>query len=347
MLPEDVLTRAGKNITDFNGSGQSVMEMSHRSKVFLEIFNETKASLREVLSVPDTHEILFLQGGATLQFAAVPFNLTAKKRRADYAITGNFSNLAYKEAQKFAFCNVAWDTSDKNHTYIPTQEQLRLDPGAAYFYYCANNTIYGTEWQYTPQTEVPLVADMSSNILTKNIDFSKYDVVFAGAQKNMAPAGVTCVIVNKAAAGHALDGTPVMLDYGTMVKSDSMHNTPPCWSIYILGEVLKWVKEQGGIAGMEQLKKARAGLLYDFIDNSRLFRSPVNPADRSPMNVVFVTGDAELDKKFVKEAESKGLVNIAGHRSVGGMRASMYNAMPIEGAKTLVEFMKEFEKANV
>jgi phosphoserine aminotransferase len=314
----------------------------------MEIFEETKSDFKSVLGVPDTHEVLFLQGGATMQFSAIPMNLTAQKRKADYAITGNFSNLSYKEAQKFAYCSIAANREEKNHTYIPTQKELKLDPGAAYFYYCANNTIYGTEWQYTPETaNVPLVSDMSSNILSRPVDVSRYGVIFAGAQKNMAPAGVTVVVIRKDLAGNALDGTPVMLDYGTMIKGDSMYNTPPCWCIYMLGLTLKWVTKQGGIAAMEQLKKERSSLVYDYIDNSKLFGNPVRRDDRSGMNLVFVTGNADLDKKFIKEAAGKDLVNLAGHRSVGGMRASMYNAMPVEGAKALVEFMKEFERTNV
>jgi phosphoserine aminotransferase len=343
MLPEAVLEQAGAQITNFQDSGQSVMEMSHRSKVFAEIFDETKANLRAALNVPKTHEILFLQGGATMQFAAVPMNLTAgDRRRADYAITGSFSNLAYKEAQKFAFCNKACSSEDSNFSYIPEQSQLKLDPGVAYFYYCANNTIYGSEWPYVPETAVPLVSDMSSNILTREVDFDRHAVVFAGAQKNMAPAGVTVVIVRKDLP-KALDGTPVMLDYQTMIKSDSMHNTPPCWSIYILGLTLKWMIRNGGIEGMAQLKQQRSSLVYDFIDNSDLFSGTVRRSDRSGMNITFTTGDESLDRKFVSDAESAGLVNLAGHRSVGGMRASMYNAMPIEGAAALVAFMKRFE----
>jgi phosphoserine aminotransferase len=345
MLPKEALSAAGADILDYKGSGQSVMEMSHRSKVFIDIFEETKQSIIDLLKIPDTHETLFLQGGATTQFAAVPLNLIGGTGVADYAVTGNFSGLAYKEAQKYGKINLAGTSENTKFTYIPKQNALTLDPGAGYFHYCANNTIYGSEWKYIPDTgKVPLVADMSSNMLTREVDVSRYAVIYAGAQKNMAPAGVTLVIVRKDLAGKALPYTPAMLDYATLIKGDSMHNTPPCWSIYLMGLVAKWVKDNGGIAGMEQLKRERSELLYDFLDNSDLFSNPVNPKDRSYMNIPFVTGDPETDKKFVKEAEAKGLVNLAGHRKVGGMRASMYNAMPVEGAKALVEFMKDFER---
>jgi len=347
MLPLTALEQAGAEITNYKNSGQSVMEMSHRSKVFAEIFAETKSLFCELMSVPDTHEILFLQGGATTQFAAVPLNLLSRTGKADYAITGNFANLAYKEAKKYGQVNVAANSEDRNHTYIPEQTALSLDPNASYFYYCANNTIYGTEWHYVPNSgTVPLVADMSSNILTQPVNVAQYGVIFAGAQKNMAPAGVTVVIIRKDLVGKSFECTPTMLDYAAMIKGDSMYNTPPCWCIYMLGLTLKWVKEQGGIDAMVQLKTERSNLLYDFLDNSRMFKNPVEFGDRSFMNVTFVTGNKDLDTQFVKEAEQQGLVNLGGHRKVGGMRASMYNAMPIEGAKALVDFMKKFEKAN-
>jgi phosphoserine aminotransferase len=348
MLPEEVLAQAGNEILDCKGSGQSVMEMSHRSKSFIEIFEETKADFKELLNVPDTHEVLFLQGGASGQFSAVPLNLIGATGKADYAITGNFSNLAYKEAKKFGGISVAASSADANHTFIPAQSDLKINHDASYFYYCANNTIYGTEWQYIPETgSVPLVSDMSSNIMSRAVDVGKYGVIFAGAQKNMAPAGVTVVIVRKDLSGHALPGTPVVFDYATMIEKDSMYNTPPCWCVYILGKVLKWVKANGGVSGMEELKMIRSGMVYDYLDNSKLFKAAARREARSGMNVTFVTGNADLDKQFAAEASEKGLVNLSGHRSVGGMRASMYNAMPIEGAKALVEFMKEFERANV
>lgn len=344
MLPLEVLETAASELVCFGDSGMSVMEMSHRSKVFIDIFEETKENFKEILKVPDDYEILFLQGGGSLQFSMAAMNLISRTGKADYAITGNFSNLAYKEGQKYGKCRIAASSADKNHTYIPKQDELSLDPEASYFYYCDNNTIYGTEWKYVPDTgSVPLVCDMSSNILTKPVDVSKFGIIFAGAQKNMAPAGVTVSIVKKDLAGHELPYTPVMLSYATMIKGDSMYNTPPCYSIYILGLTLKWLKKLGGIEAMEKIKRERASILYNYLDESKLFVSPVRPEDRSDMNVPFVTGDKELDAEFVKEAAAAGFVNIAGHRSVGGMRASIYNAMPIEGVQKLVEFMKGFE----
>jgi phosphoserine aminotransferase len=347
MLPVECLNQAGSEITNFGGSGMSVMEMSHRSKIFLSIFEETKENFKKVLNIPDNYSILFLQGGATLQFAMAPMNLMPRTGKADYAITGNFSNLAYKEAKKYGTCNIAASSEDKTHTYIPKQQALKLDPEASYFYYCANNTIYGTEWKYVPDTgDVPIVCDMSSNILSRPVDVSKYGVIFAGAQKNMAPAGLTVVIVRNDLLGGEFPYTPVMMSYATMANKDSMHNTPPCYNIYILGLVLKWIQKQGGVEAMEQIKNTRSAILYDFLYNSKLFKSPVVPEDRSGMNVVFVTGDKELDAKFVSEATKAGFVNLAGHRSVGGMRASIYNAMPVEGVSKLVEFMKDFERKN-
>lgn len=344
MLPIEVLEQAREEILNFGGSGMSVMEMSHRSKAFISIFEETKANFRRLLNIPETHEILFLQGGGTLQFAMAPMNLIPATGKADYCITGNFSNLAYKEAKKYGDIAVAASSEDRNHTYIPAQSELKIREDASYLYYCANNTIYGTEWKYVPESPVPLVCDMSSNILTKAVDFSKYSVVFAGAQKNMGPAGVTVVIVKKDVVGKAFPYTPVMLDYAAMIKGDSMHNTPPCWSIYILGLVLKWMDTIGGVAGMEKIKADKAKILYDTIDTSSLFKGCAEKEARSDMNVTFVTGDENLDKKFIKEAEAAGFVNVGGHRSVGGMRASIYNAMPVEGIKALADFMKEFER---
>ncbi len=345
VLPESVLKKAQAELMNYRGSGMSVMEMSHRSALYADIFAETKARFRAALSVPDTHEILFLQGGATLQFAAIPMNLL-EGGAADYAVTGNFSGKAAKEAEKYGAVRIAADTSDTGHDRIPAQHELRLSDDAKYFYYCANNTIYGTEWQYTPQAPagVPLVADMSSDILTRYIDWDKYAVVFAGAQKNMAPAGVTAVFINTAYAGKALPITPVMLDYAAMLKGDSMHNTPPCWCIYMMGLMLKWVEAQGGIPGMEKLKKERSALLYDVLDSSSLFKGCAEKGSRSYMNVTFVTGDPELDKRFIAGAKERGIENIGGHRSVGGMRASIYNSMPVEGVKALADYMREFEK---
>ncbi len=347
MLPIEVLEQAKAEITNFGGSGTSVMEMSHRSKAFISIFEETKANMRRMLNVPETHEILFLQGGGTLQFAMAPMNLIPRTGKADYCLTGNFANLAFKEAKKYGDISVAASSEDRKFAYIPPQSELKIREDASYLYYCSNNTIEGTEWKYVPDSPAPLVCDMSSNILTQPIDFPKYDVVFAGAQKNMAPAGLTVVFVNKACAGRAFPFTPVMLDYAAMIKGDSMHNTPPCWPIYILGLVLKWMDTLGGLEGMQKIKASKAKVLYDAIDSSSLFKGCADKEARSDMNVTFSTGSEELDKKFVKEAEAEGFVNVGGHRSVGGMRASIYNAMPIEGVRALADFMREFERARV
>lgn len=347
MLPLEVLERAGTEITNYQGSGMSVMEMSHRSKVFQKIFDDTQAKFRKLLNVPEGYKILFLQGGASTQFSAAPLNLIGRTGRADYAVTGNFSNLAYKEAKKYGTISLAASSADRNHTYIPAQDQLKLDVAASYFYYCANNTIYGTEWQYVPETDgVPLVCDMSSDILSRPVDVSKYGVIFAGAQKNMAPAGLTAVIVKEELAGQELPYTPLMLGYKTMIEKDSMYNTPPCWCIYILGLVLDWLEEQGGVPGMEKIKHGKAQMLYDVIDGSRLFGCPVEQGSRSDMNVTFRSVSEELDAKFVAEATAAGFTNLKGHRSVGGMRASIYNAMPREGVEKLVDFIKAFDGNN-
>ena len=347
MLPLSALERAGSEILNYRGSGMSVMEMSHRSKVFQGIFDETQEKLRRLLQIPDGYKALFLQTGATGQFAMVPLNLIGKTGKADYAVTGNFSNLAAKEAMKYGEVHIAADTSDKNHTYIPKQEDLSLSQDASYFYYCANNTIYGTEWQYVPETgEVPLVCDMSSDILSRRVDVSKFGVIFAGAQKNMAPAGLTVAIVKEDLMGKELPCTPVILNYQTMIDKDSMYNTPPCWCIYMLGLTLDWVEENGGIAGMEKLKKQRASMLYDCIDRSKLFHCPVEQGSRSDMNVVFRTGDEALDAEFVKASTEAGFVNLKGHRKTGGMRASIYNAMPVEGVEKLCSFIEKFDREH-
>ncbi len=347
MLPLEALERAGSEIVNYQGSGMSVMEMSHRSKVFQRIFDDTQAKFRAMLKVPEEYQILFLQGGASTQFSAVPLNLIGRTGRADYAVTGNFSNLACKEARKYGEISLACSSEDRGHTYIPAQSQLKLDPRASYFYYCANNTIYGTEWQYVPETgAVPLVCDMSSDILSRPVDVSRYGVIFAGAQKNMAPAGLTVVIVRKDLAGHELPYTPLMLGYQTQIDKDSMYNTPPCWCIYMLGLVLDWLESQGGVEGMERIKHAKAQLLYDAVESSKLFTCKVEKGSRSDMNVVFRTGSEDLDAKFVAEATAAGFTNLKGHRSVGGMRASIYNAMPMEGVERLVDFIHRFDKEN-
>lgn len=346
VLPTEVLEIAGKDILNYNGSGMSVMEMSHRSKVYLEIFESAKSKLKSALSVPESHEVLFLQGGASLQFSMVPMNLMSElgKGKADYAVTGNFATIAMKEAKKYGTINIAASSEDKNHTYIPKQEELKLSSDADYFYYCANNTIYGTEWQYVPETgAVPIVCDMSSNILSKPVDVSKYGIIFAGAQKNMAPAGLTVVIIDKSLAGKEMACTPLVMSYKTMIDNDSMYNTPPCWNIYILGLVLDWLEKQGGVVGMEKIKKEKAKLLYDYLDESKLFHACASIGSRSDMNVTFRTGDEAKDEEFSKGASALGLTNLKGHRKVGGMRASIYNAMPVEGVTKLVNYMKEFE----
>ena len=346
IMPEQVLQRARAELMNYHGSGMSVMEMSHRSPVFTEIFTDTKEKFRSILHVPESHEILFLQGGATLQFAAIPMNLMEGKT-ADYAVTGNFSNKAAKEAEKYGSVHIACDTADTGHNRIPTQEELDLSPDAKYFYYCANNTIYGTEWQYVPETAVPLVCDMSSDILSRPVDVSRFGLIYAGAQKNMAPAGLTVVIIDKALAGKELPCTPQIMSYETMIKNDSLLNTPPCWCIYMLSLVLDWLKEQGEVEGMEQLKKARAKRLYDCLEESRLFHLHALPGSRSDMNVTFRTGDPEMDAEFIRFAAARGLTNLKGHKIAGGMRASIYNAMPMEGVEALVDTIKEFERKHV
>ncbi|MDR3309988.1 MAG: 3-phosphoserine/phosphohydroxythreonine transaminase [Oscillospiraceae bacterium] len=345
MLPLEALETAASEMTDYNGSGQSVMEMSHRSKVYLEIFEETKAALRAALAVPDTHEILFMQGGATFQFSAVPLNLL-EGGTADYAVTGNFAGIAAEEAGKYGGVHVAASSADRNHTYIPAAAELKPSPDAKYFYYCSNNTIYGTEWKYTPETASPLVCDMSSNILSKPVDVSKYGLIFAGVQKNMGPAGMAVVIIDKTLAGRELPYTPKVMSYKVAIEKDSMDNTPPCYTIYMLGLTLKWLAKRGGVPAMEKLKTERAALLYDYLEESKLFHAVADRSSRSDMNVTFRTDGAETDKAFVKAAENAGFANLAGHRLVGGMRASVYNAMPVEGVQKLVAFMKQYEAAE-
>ena len=343
VMPESALLKAQSELMDYKGSGMSVMEMSHRSSFFKPVFDEAKAKLKKALNVPDTHEILFLQGGATLQFAAIPMNLMGENMCADYAITGHFSSLAAKEAEKYGSVHIACDTSDRGHSYIPPQSGLSVSENSDYFYYCANNTIYGTEWQYVPETGKILVCDMSSDILSKPVDVSQYGLIYAGAQKNMAPAGLTVVIVDKSLAGKAMPITPKVMDYEVLIEKDSMLNTPPCWCIYMLGNTLDWLESIGGVEAMEKLKKEKAKLVYDFLDESKLFTPHAEPGSRSDMNITFRTSSEALDAEFVKTAEKRGMLNLKGHRVTGGMRASIYNAMPMEGVKALVDYMKEFE----
>ena len=347
MLPLTVLEHAAAEMTNFRGSGMSVMEMSHRSKAYLSIFEEVKSDLRRIIRVPDTHEIIFMQGGATMQFSAVPLNLIGETGIADYAVTGSFSTLAMKEAKKYGEINIACSSEDRNHTYIPAQEEITISADASYFYYCANNTIYGTEWKYVPETgDVPLVCDMSSNIMSLPVNVSKYGLIFAGVQKNMAPAGMAVVIINKELAGDELAITPKLMSYQLMIDSDSMHNTPPCYTIYMLGLVLKWLDEQGGIESISKLKAEKAKILYSLLDDSNFFTGCAEKAARSDMNVTFRAPSEELDDKFAKEAAAAGFENLKGHRSVGGLRASIYNAMPVEGVQKLASFMRDFETKN-
>lgn len=345
ILPEEVLRQAQSELLNYNGTGMSVMEISHRSPAFQEIFDDAKERLKELLQIPDTHEVLFLQGGATMQFSMVPMNLMHRTGRADYAVTGNFSGIAAKEAEKYGTVHRVYDTTHTGHTTIPSQAQLQLSEDASYFYYCSNNTIYGTQWQYVPEVgEIPLVCDMSSDILSRPVDVSRYGLIFAGAQKNMAPAGLTVVIVRRDLVGHAFPYTPLLLDYQIQVEKDSMYNTPPCWCIYMLDLQLKWIQEQGGIGEMQRRAVQRSSALYDYLDSSRLFHAKAQPGARSQMNVTFTTGDSALDGAFVKGAEARGLKHLKGHRISGGMRASVYNAMPMEGVEQLIAYMKEFER---
>lgn len=347
MLPEEVLQRAGSEIMNYHGTGMSVMEMSHRSPMFQKIFDHTKHQFIEMMHVPDTHEVLFMQGGGSTQFSCVPLNFISASGKADYAVTGNFSGIAAKEAKKYGSIHLSYDGTQEGFTRISSQKELQLDPEASYFHYCANNTIYGTEWQYVPDTgNVPLVCDMSSDITSRIVDISRYALIYAGAQKNMAPAGVTVVIIRKDMAGHELPITPLMMNYETMIKKDSMYNTPPCWQIYMLGLTMDWLASQGGVEGMEKKKHAKAQLLYDALENSTLFHLHAAKDSRSDMNVTFRTGSDELDQKFVTQAAEQGLVSLKGHRLTGGMRASIYNAMPLEGAEKLRDFILQFDKEN-
>ena len=347
MLPESVLKIAADEMLDYQGSGQSVMEMSHRSKVYQSIIDAAEANVRELMNVPDNYKVLFLQGGASSQFAMVPLNLMTKSGKADYVITGQWAKKAYKEGARYGEAHVVASSEDKTFSYIPKLDKSTFTPDADYFHICMNNTIYGTKWHELPDTgDVPLVADISSCLMSEPIDVTKFGVLYAGAQKNLAPAGVTLVIIREDLIGHAQDITPTMFNYQTHADNGSMFNTPPCYTIYIAKLVMDWIKSLGGLGAMKERNEKKAKLLYDFLDNSDLFKGTVVPEDRSLMNVPFVTGDADMDAKFVKESTEAGFVNLKGHRTVGGMRASIYNAMPYEGVEKLVEFMKKFEAEN-
>lgn len=348
MLPESVLAKAASEMLDYQGTGESVMEMSHRSKEYQAIIDGCEALLREVMGIPDNYKALFLQGGASSQFAMVPLNLMTGSGKADFVITGQWATKAYKEASRYGDCKAVASSKDKTFSYIPKLDTAEFRADADYFHICLNNTIYGTVWHELPDTgNVPLVADVSSCILSQPIDVSRFGLLYAGAQKNMGPAGLTVVIVREDLVGHAMEMTPTMFNYQTHADNGSMFNTPPTYAIYICKLVLEWLKNDvGGLAEMQKINEKKAGLLYDFLDQSKLFKGTVAKEDRSLMNIPFVTGSDELDTKFVSEAKAAGLINLKGHRSVGGMRASIYNAMPVEGVEKLVALMAKFEEAN-
>ena len=348
VLPEEVLREAAEEMLDYKGCGMSVMEMSHRSKMFETIIQEAEADLRELMNIPDNYKVLFLQGGASQQFAMIPMNLM-KHGVADYIITGQWAKKAYQEACLFGNAKAVASSADKTFSYIPDCSDLPIDEDADYVYICENNTIYGTKYKTLPNTKGKiLVSDVSSCFLSEPVDVTKYGVIYGGVQKNIGPAGVVIVIIREdLITEDVLPGTPTMLRYKTHADADSLYNTPPAYGIYICGKVFKWLKKRGGLAAMKEYNEKKAKILYDFLDESRFFKGTVRKEDRSLMNVPFVTGDAELDAKFVKEAKAAGFENLKGHRTVGGMRASIYNAMPIEGVEALVAFMRKFEAENL
>ena len=348
VLPEEVLKEAAAEMLDYEGCGMSVMEMSHRSKVYDKIIKEAEADLRELMNIPEHYKVLFLQGGASLIFASVPMNLM-KNRTADYIVTGQWAKKASEEAKKYGKVNIVASSADKTFSYIPDCKDLPISENADYVYICENNTIYGTKFRELPNTKgKPLVADVSSCFLSEPVDVTKYGLIYGGVQKNVGPAGMAIVIIREDLIREdVLPGTPSMLTYKIHADARSLYNTPPAYSIYMCGKVFKWLKKMGGLKVMKERNEKKAKLLYDFLDQSKLFKGTVAAKDRSLMNVPFVTGDADLDAKFVKEAAAAGFVNLKGHRTVGGMRASIYNAMPVEGVEKLVEFMKKFEEENV
>lgn len=348
MLPEEVLKRAQDEMVEYPGAGMSVMEMSHRSKVYDDIIKDAEKLVRELMNVPDNYKVMFVQGGGSTQFAMVPLNLGTKKGAADYLITGQWAKKAAEEAEKYIKVNRIASSADKTFSYIPkpSSSEFSSKDDVDYCYICLNNTIYGTRYTELPKTEATLVADISSCAMSEELDVSKFGLLFAGAQKNLGPAGVVLVIAREDLLAEPMEKTPTMLTYKIHADNDSLYNTPPTYAIYTLKLVLEWIKEQGGISAVQKVNEEKAKILYDFLDSSKLFKGTVVPEDRSLMNVPFVTGDADLDAKFVKEATAAGLVNLKGHRSVGGMRASIYNAMPVEGVKALVDFMKKFESEN-
>ncbi|MDR1689818.1 MAG: 3-phosphoserine/phosphohydroxythreonine transaminase [Clostridiales bacterium] len=346
MLPLPALEKARDELVNYKNTGTSVMEMSHRSKAYLEIITDAESLLRELMAIPENYKVLFLQGGASMQFSMVPQNLMVNKK-ADYVNTGQFAKKASSEAKKFGEVNIVASSEDKTFSYIPELNPAKFTKDADYFHITMNNTIFGTRFTEIPDTgSVPLVTDMSSSILSEVYDVSKFGLIYAGAQKNIGPAGVTVVIIREDLLGRAPSNLATMLDYKIHADNDSMYNTPPTYSIYIAKLVFEWLKDLGGISAIQKINEEKAAYLYDYLDNSSLFKAPVVKKDRSLMNATFITGSDELDSKFVKEAEKAGFVNLKGHRSVGGMRASIYNAMPYEGIKALVEFMKKFETEN-
>lgn len=347
MLPLPVLEKAAGELCSYGTSGQSVMEMSHRSADFQKILDDAEANLRKLIDIPDNYKVLFLQGGGTLQFSMVPLNLLRKSKKADYIVTGTWAKKAAKEAEKFGDIRVIASSEDEKFTYIPriTREEIR--PDADYVYVCWNNTIYGSHFTELPDTgDIPLVADMSSSFLSEPIDVTRFGLIYAGAQKNVGPAGLTIVIVREDLLGFAPENAPIYLDYQTHVDGGSMYNTPPCFAIYMAGEVFQYLLDTGGIQAMAEKNQKKAAMLYDYIDGSGFYKAPVKKEDRSLMNVVFVTGEESLDKGFIAEAKSRGMINLAGHRSIGGMRASIYNAMPLEGVEALIQFMKEYAETK-
>ena len=348
VLPECVLKEAAAEMLDYKGTGMSVMEMSHRSKAYDEIIKTAEADLRELMDIPDNYKVLFLQGGASQQFAMIPMNLM-KNKVADYIVTGQWAKKAYQEAQKYGKANKIATSEDKTFSYIPDCSDLPISEDADYVYICENNTIYGTKFKELPNTKGKLlVSDVSSCFLSEPVDVSKYGIIYGGVQKNIGPAGVVIVIIREdLITEDVLPGTPTMLQYKIHADADSLYNTPPAYGIYICGKVFKWIKEMGGLEAMKAKNEEKAKILYDFLDESKLFKGTVEKKDRSLMNVPFITGDSELDAKFVKAAEAAGFKNLKGHRSVGGMRASIYNAMPKEGVEALVAFMKKFEEENL
>lgn len=347
MLPEEVLKKAQDEMLECGNSGMSVMVMSHRSKEYQAIIDSAEALVRELMNVPDNYKVLFLQGGGSTQFAMVPLNFANKNKKADYVITGQWAKKAAAEAERYITVNRVASSADKTFSYIPKLDKSTFSSDADYFYICYNNTIYGTRYTQLPETDKPIIADISSCAMSEVIDVTKFGMLFAGAQKNLGPAGVTLVIVREDLLGDAMDITPTMLNYQTHADNGSMYNTPPTYGIYVLKLVLEWIKSKGGIAELQKVNEAKAKILYDYLDSSKMFKGTVVPEDRSLMNAPFVTGNEELDAKFVAEAKAAGFVNLKGHRTVGGMRASIYNAMPVEGVEKLVEFMKKFEAENM